>query len=120
MATQYVILETGSLNNRSRVAVHTDIPAGTNAVGTTWQQALVDFQGTPVTSVVPDSIMPGGRQAELDAGSKYEWTLSAVYDANASNANKLLAVEAQITAEESAMLDDLQDKLRFWGQTGTL
>jgi hypothetical protein len=64
--------------------------------------------------------MPAGRQADLDSGARFEWSFTAVYDANDTPANKLVAIEAGITAREAEQLTYKQNELRFWGQTGTI
>jgi len=64
--------------------------------------------------------MPGGRQADLDTGTRFEWVINVGYDANATPANKLAAVEAAITADEPSRLAYFQNRLRFWGQTGSV
>lgn len=116
----YLILDTSQANNSSRVVVHSTIPAGNNAVGNTWQSVLAAMQGGLVQSAVPASLMPPGRQAELDSGAVYEWVFQAEYDANATPANKQAVVEAQIAAREATELSRLQNTLRFWGFTGSI
>ncbi len=121
MATQYVILDTGQRNDRSTLVVHTEVPVGNNEVGTPWADALVEsLGGAPITSQVPVSIMPGGRQAELDVGTRFEWRFTAAYDANDAPAAKLVVVESQISAREANELAFMQNELRFWGQTGSI
>jgi hypothetical protein len=120
MATQYVILGSGQLNDRSEVAVHTETPGGVNGAGTLWTVALSESFGGTFNSVVPVDIMPGGRQAELDTGIRFEWVFTAVYDANDTNPDKLTEVESQLVTLEAVQLTHRQNELRFWGQTGTI
>ena len=120
MASQYVLLDGSDEDNTVTVAVHTDVPStGTNAAGVQWQTVVSQFvDGKP--SVVPAAILPANRQSELDAGTRYEWTFTAEYDRNLSNADKRNALEADITAREAELLSELQNRLRFWGATGSI
>jgi hypothetical protein len=120
MASQYVVLEAGEKENTVRVVVHTDVPAsGTNYVGTQWQAAVAGYRnGQP--SVVPATILPVDRQADLDAGLFHEWSFTMEYDANLPDAEKETALEAEITARESIEQSAMQARLRFWGLTGNV
>jgi len=120
LATQFVVLESRQKNNGSTVVVHTETPAGSNAAGVVWATALSESFGGVFVSAVPVSVMPGGRQAELDAGTRFEWSVNVQYDANDTNVNKLAAVESAITADEPVQLVYFQNRLRFWGQTGSV
>jgi hypothetical protein len=116
----YIVLTTGNLNNESVVVVHSVIPAGTNVAGKTWAQALVDERGGgPFVSAVPASELPGGRQAALDAGTVFEWVKTYGYNANATNVDKQATIETAINVDEPQMLEDVQDRLRFYGFIGT-
>ena len=119
MATQYVVLDTGPKNNATKVVVHTDTPTGNNDVGTVWATALVEATA-PVVSEVPVSVMPSGRQAELDAGTRFEWIVNVEYDANIPNAAKLTQLETQIAIDEVVELAEFENRLRFWGRTGSI
>ena len=64
----YVLLGGAPKGNSQRIVVHTDVPAGTNQAGVSWGDALVGYLGD-TTSVVPLSILPAGRQTDLDSGN---------------------------------------------------
>ncbi len=115
----YVLLEGSDKNNRIRVIVHSDVPAGNNAVGVAWSDALVGFLSDTV-SVVPVSLLPPGRQAELDAGTKYEWSLSFEDDANESPVTRLANIEAAVAVGEADQIAELSNRLRYWGKVGTV
>lgn len=115
----YVLLESAGLNNRIRVVVHTTVPNGNNAVGNTWKSALVEYLGD-TASQVPVSVLPVGRQADLDAGDVYEWSFSFEDDANAPTPTRLANLEAEILALEAGELSRLQNVLRYWGRTATV
>lgn len=119
MAIEYVILETGNDNNETEVVVHTATPIGNNDVGTSWVTCCVESL-SPVVSKCPDSLLPQGRQVNLDQGDLFEWVLSVEYDANMTSVAKLLEIETQITAEEATELIEFQNRLRFWGKTATI
>jgi len=121
----YAVLEGSSKNNRSRVVVHTAVPNANNDAGENWRDVVVSHvtvaKGS-TTSVIPATflaLISGTRQADLDAGLFYEWEINVDYDANAAPAAKQAAIEAAIAAQEADMLADLQNELRWYGQTGT-
>ncbi len=116
----YIVLTTGSLNNKSEVVIHSVTPTGNNVAGKTWAQALVDERGGGAfESVVPASELPGGRQTALDAGTVFEWVRTYDYNADDNDAAKQATIEADIVADEPKMLEDIEDRLRFYGFVGT-
>jgi len=116
----YIVLTTDSRNNSSRVVIHSITPIGTNEVGKTFAQAIVDERATPTfTSAVPASELPGGRQVALDNGTVFEWEKNIDYNANDLPAAKQAVIEAEINATEPQMLEDIQDRMRFYGFVGT-
>lgn len=114
----YILLEQSEKNNQVRIVVHSSVPAGSNQAGVTWKDALV--ASTDTTSSVPASLLPAGRQTLLDNGDLYEWEFSFEDDANESPATRLTDLEAEITARESAELDRMGNRLRYYGHTGSV
>lgn len=115
----YVLLEGSPKNNQIRVVVHTTVPNGNNQAGTPWGQALVGSLESTV-SRVPPSFLPVGRQAELDAGSVYEWEFSFEDDANANANSRVTNLESEIVAREAAESARMQNRLRYFGRTGSV
>lgn len=115
----YILLEGSPLNNRVRVVVHSDVPPGNNAVGVAWSDALVGHLDSTV-SRVPAAFLPAGRQTALDNGTVYEWEFTFSDDANKTPANRLTALEAEISAKESDEQTRLANLLRFYGHTGSI
>ncbi len=121
MPDQYVILQTAPLNNSSFVVVHSTVPPGNNQAGTPWTTALVEYKGgAPITSLVPTSLLSTGIQDQLDNGTRYEWSFTGTYGANDPSTGKRDQLESQLAAQSTGMRDDLQDTLRWWGQTGSV
>lgn len=114
----YVLLEQSELNNQVRIVVHSTVPTGSNQAGMTWKDALVASVDT--TSRVPAALLPAGRQTALDAGDLYEWELSFEDDANKTPANRLAALEAEIASRESAELQRMANRLRYYGHVGSI
>ncbi len=125
MPVRYVILDTSPLGNRVFGYAHSTVPGGNNDAGVAWSQAVVDSvirdseSGTTV-SLAPASLLPAGRQTQLDNGSKYEWDFSVEFSAKLSNAEKVAVVEAFLVAEEPNVIARLAKRLNFWGKTGSV
>jgi hypothetical protein len=92
---------------------------GNNEVGVAWSAALVDYLESTV-SVVPVSILPVGRQADLDAGAVYEWEFTFADDADGTPANRIANLETAILAGEAGEVVRLQNILRYFGKTGSV
>ncbi len=114
---EYVILTNSDKGNRISGFAHTVVPSGNNSVGTPWSQALIEYLDSTV-SQVPSSVLPVGRQTELDAGSKYEWPFTVGVNANDTPTNKEATVQAFLVAEEPEIIAVLENRLEFWGKTG--
>ena len=108
------------INLKSVNAVfHIPIPAANNAVGVSWQTALVLSLGgaDAITSVLPD-ITPEELNA-MKAGSIYENVATVRFSSlNLTNAQRLAEVEAAYTAAETNMLAEKQITLNFYGKSG--
>ncbi len=133
MAVQYVILSTSDVGNRVSGYAHSltsGLGSGpNNAANYAWADAVRDWvieasktvDGGPgsTKSQVPPAILPSGRQADLDNGSRYEWPFNFEVNANLPPAPKLVKVEEQLVAREVKELAALENRLNFWGKTGT-
>ena len=118
----YFLIDGSRLNASTGVVVHSDVPATNNAAAQPWRDVLVADKGE-TTSVLPPAMLEAafpGRQAELDTGEKYEWQFSASYDANSTNPEKLAVIENQIQIREATVQTELLNRLRWYGQTGTV
>ena len=118
MAVEYVILTNSDKGHRISGFAHSVVPSGDNAAGPPWSQALIEYLESTV-SQVPSSVLPAGRQTELDSGSKYEWSFTVGVNANDTPAVKEATVQAFLVAEELEILAELQNRLDFWGKTGS-
>ncbi len=116
---EYVILTNSDKGNRISGFAHSDVPSGDNIAGTPWSQALIEHLES-TTSQVLSSVLPAGRQTELDAGSKYEWPFTVGVNANDTPVDKEATVQAELVIEESEILSELANRLQFWGKTGSV
>ena len=116
---EYVILTNSDKGHRISGFVHSVVPVGNNVVGTPWSQALVEFVGD-TTSQVPTSVLPAGRQADLDVGAKYEWAFTADVNAHETPATKEGELQTYLLAQEPDIITKLQNRLEFWGRTGSI
>ncbi len=126
MAVSYVLLESGPRQNQVRVVAHSDVPNSNNAVGVKWRDAVVGWVGSqsdPVgdmTSVVPVSILPTGIQANLDTGAVYEWEGTVRFNANLSDIDKLILIEAWVVDRAAVELAEMETMLNYYGKTGSV
>ena len=116
---EYVILTNSDKGHRISGFAHSVVPSGDNAAGTPWSQALIEYLESTV-SQVPSSVLPAGRQTELDSGLKYEWPFTVDVNAHATPATKQGEVEAELVELEPDILTKLQNRLQFWGKTGSV
>ena len=116
---EYVILTNSDKGHRISGFAHSVVPVGNNVVGTPWSQALIEYL-EDTTSQVPTSVLPGGRQTELDSGVKYEWPFTVDVDAHAASTVKETEVQTELTSLEPEVLTKLQNTLEFWGRTGSV
>lgn len=118
MAT-YVLLESAEQQHQVHVVVHTAVPTTKNAVGIKWRDVVVAWV-EDTTSVVPSSILPPGIQADLDSGALYEWRGLIRFNANLSDANKLVVIDNWVAINDSFEFDLMKSKLEFYGMAGSV
>ncbi len=115
----YVILTLSDKGHRVSGYAHSTVPAGNNDIGTPWSQALIEYL-EDTTSQVPSSVLPAGRQTDLDSGAKYEWAFTIDVNAHETPANKEAEVQSELVILEPDILASLQNRLQFWGRTGSI
>lgn len=101
------------------VVFHIPIPAVNNAVGVSWQDALVLSLGgvDAITSTLTD-ITPAEESA-MKAGSIYENVATVRFSSlDLTNAERLAEVETAYTAASSDVLAEKQITLNFYGKSG--
>lgn len=103
---------------------YTAVPGGSNAAGVPWSQVVVEYitfrnrrrgiNGTEARIPVAPAI-----QAQLDAGTMFEWGLWHVeFPTSLTNPQAIAAVQAGVNAQEAAEISRLADELRYWGHEG--
>ena len=115
---EYFVLDGSVKENHYRVAAHIAVPGGNNAAGKPWADVAVEYQSDGTASAVP-YLLPAV-QADLDAGTKYEFVMDIEVDAELTGPAKLTAFEAALTAQVAVETADLQARLQYWGQEGTV
>lgn len=99
-----------------RCAFHIAIPAaGNNEAGIQWRTAIVQYQtqnGAAIESAVPGLDTTAH---DLDDGSVYEKLETVRFAADATPAVKAAAIQAAYTARKSALLQNAQNVLEWWG-----
>lgn len=121
---QYVVLETqveGSDRTANGLAF-TAVPAGNNQAGVPWVDVIKAYRvyrnrkfSTATLAAVP--VAPA-TQAELDAGTLFEWRWRATFPISHTNPQAVAAIEAEINTAEPLEIDRISDLLRYWGFTG--
>lgn len=112
--SDYHVMEIRDKGDSAHLAFHFDTPAGTNAAGVLYSDALVAWL-SPTTDV------PDLGQTEADAiaaGTVIEYAEMVEFDANATNQQKLNVIEARWTQLSSIIPGRIQENLRFWGFSG--
>lgn len=117
--SNYHIRETDIRLKTVSTVFHILIPATNNAVGVTWQAALVlSLGGADAISSILTDITPEEESA-MKAGSIYENVATVRFSStDLTNAERLAEVEVAYTAASSAILDEKQITLNFYGKSG--
>jgi len=120
----YIVLRTfedGPTRTVEGVA-YTTVPGGNNDAGTPWSQVAIGYMthqnrryGAGTDAVIP--VTPA-IQTALDAGSLFEWRFNISFPGSHTNPQAIAAIEAGIVAQETAMLANLSQTLRYWGHEG--
>ncbi len=114
MSEYHVLADTPEGNNL-RVAVHTDVPTGTNSAqptGVSWQTAVALSRGNK-GSVVP---LLDPKAHGLTSGQIVETIITVPDDRNASN--RLTQLEADVATEQAKVGTELATRYKYWGAEG--
>ena len=117
--SDYHILNTDVKLKTVNVVFHIPIPATNNAVGVSWQDALVlSLGGADAIDSVLTDITPAEESA-MKAGSIFENVATVRFSSlDLTNAQRLAEVETAYTAAESGVLAEKQITLNFFGKSG--
>lgn len=117
--SDYHILNTDVNLKTVSCVFHIPIPAANNAVGVSWQDALVRSLGgaDEISSVLTD--ITSAELSAMKAGSIYENVATVRFTSlNLTNAQRLAEVEAAYTEAKNAILTEKQITLNFYGKSG--
>lgn len=120
--SHYVVLRTFDDGTDRHVhgLAYTTVPGGSNDAGTPWPEVVAGYAtwrnrrygGFGTQSVIPvDPVI----QAQLDAGTLFEWRFDVTFPTSHTNPQAIAAIEAGIDAQEAAMVAELSATLRYWG-----
>lgn len=115
----YVVLRSDVKNNGAasvEVIVRVDVPAGVNAAGVPWQTAMAQWRSDRGQQGV--TRWPGASSTDLDDGSRYEFDM--MHRDNVNVAGLVDRLEAAVLAREDQERNQLQERLNYWGRTGTV
>lgn len=117
--SDYHIFETDIRLKTVNLVFHIPIPVGNNAVGVSWQDALVlSLGGADAITSVLAGITPDELNA-MKAGSIYEKNMIVRFSSlDLTNAERLAEIEAAYTASETDILAEKQVTLNFYGKSG--
>lgn len=111
----YHILAGRPDGNQLRVAFHLPMPSGDNAVGISYQNALAMHLGSGSASIVSALLLGAGEQAALDEGELYEHVWQFDTRPEMTLMEKRDALDARYTAFTSAIINQLQMRLEYYG-----
>lgn len=117
----YVVTES-SIDGSFRVVTgvaFTAVPGGSNQAGVDWVDVMRAYRvyrnrrnGTTTEAEIP--VAPGV-QAQLDAGTLFEWRWVATFPTAHTNPQAIAAIELAINTLEAAEITRLSEILRYWG-----
>jgi hypothetical protein len=120
----YIVLTATVVGSERTVngLAYTAVPGGNNAAGEPWADVVRAFllwrnrrYGTTLQATIP---VDPATQAELDAGTLFEWRWNATFPTSHTNPQAIAAIETAIEAQEAAEEARLADLLRYWGFEG--
>lgn len=109
----YHILNGRPDGNQYRVAFHLPVPDTNNNAGVNYRTALIEWMGGSQPSAVP--FITSGEQTQLDAGELYEYLWNYDTHDGVSLAEKQAELDAKFTAFSTAIPNQLEKRLAFWG-----
>lgn len=117
--SDYHILQTDLRLKTVSTVFHIPIPATNNAVGVSWQAALVFSLGgaDAISSILTDITLE--EESAMKAGSVFENATTVRFSSiDLTNAERLAEVVAAYTAAETEILAEKQVTLNFYGMSG--
>lgn len=117
--SDYHILSTSKDLKTVSGVYHIPIPASDNAVGVSWQEALVlSLGGADAIASVLTDITPAELSA-MKAGSIFEMVGSVRFSSiNITNTERLAEVETAYSEAKTDILAEKQITLNFYGKSG--
>ena len=123
--SHYIVLETQE-DGANRVVsgmAFTAVPGGNNSAGVPWTDVIKSYRvyrnrryaGVTTQAAIP---VDPAVQAELDAGTLYEWRWAAVVPTSATNPEAVVAIEAAVNTLEAAEIARVSEVCRYWGFEG--
>lgn len=122
----YKVLKSGDAGGVRHVwgMAYSAVPGTNNDAGIPWSQVVVEYatfrnlrrgiNGTAARIPVAPAI-----QAQLDAGTLFEWGLWHVeFPTSFTGPQAIAEVRAGVNAQEAAEIARLADELRYWGHEG--
>ena len=118
--SDFHVLEVSERKDVARIAIHVTTPAGNNAAGKSYASAAKEYQGGSPVTAVPWLVATNPTEATaITNGSVVEVLERVEFNGMNTNAQKLAALQAHVSARKAAIASRLQEILRFWGFDGT-
>lgn len=115
------VMQTSPDKDTATVAIHAAVPGGNNSVGVAWATALLEYLGGSQSTRVPWLAASNPTEAtQITNGEVYESVETTHFDANATNAEKLSAMQSFVSTRQSQITSYLAEVLRFWGYDGSV
>lgn len=108
----YYILGVNKYGTAAQVVMHFAVPDANNDAGVNYRVALVEMLGS-TTSVVPG--LDAGEQALLDAGERYEHSITFNTHVGESLAQKRARLDAKWATLSASVIAELAVRLSVWG-----
>jgi len=114
--SDYHGLEVSAKFNTIRIAIHSNTPNGTNLVGYAYDQALLEYFGETPTTAVPwlEATNPT-EFGQIQTGNVFETVEVVGFDANATQSEKVQAMNEYVAARKPQVEADMLRRLEYWG-----
>ena len=124
--SNYHVTTTGKDERSANVIFHIPIPVGNNSATPTksWRDSVAEFikirnqDGTFATFASSLESIEAGELGQLQSGELFEHSDVVKFSAADNNAQKKTKIEAKFAEVSTEILNDLQEKLKFWGFAG--
>lgn len=117
--SDYHGLDIANRRDRINVVFHFTVPDTNNKVGYNHRQAVKEYFESRSETGIVETQVPWDIGTELDqlrSGEKLELVQIVEFDRNASDAEKQQAMDDHWTQLSLKTLDDIQDRLAYWGK----